>query len=45
MNKQWVLVTGASGGIGREFSLQFAEIGRDVILASRDTAKLSALKE
>ncbi len=45
MNKQWVLVTGASGGIGREFSLQFAEKGRDVILASRDTAKLSALKE
>ena len=45
MDKQWVLVTGASGGLGREFSLQFAEKGRNMILASRDTAKLSALKD
>lgn len=39
------LITGASSGIGREFALYLAELGYDLIICSRSTDKLSALKD
>lgn len=38
-----VLVTGASSGIGREFALQYAAAGHDVVLVARNAEKLHAL--
>jgi short-subunit dehydrogenase len=37
---KWVLITGASQGIGYEFARLFAEQGYDVILVARDKARL-----
>ena len=39
----WALVTGASGGIGREFACQLAAQGWNLVLASRGRDKLEAL--
>ena len=36
----WVLVTGATDGIGREFCEQFAKLGFNIILVSRNEEKL-----
>ena len=38
-------ITGASSGIGREFALYLAELGYDLIICSRSTDKLNALKD
>jgi len=38
-----VLVTGASGGIGRAVCIRLAQSGRALVLAARDEGKLSAL--
>lgn len=43
MTKEWVLVTGASEGLGREFADLAAAEGRGVILAARQVDKLEAL--
>ena len=38
----WVVVTGATGGLGEEYSKQLAEMGFNIVLVSRDKAKLEA---
>ncbi|KIJ65804.1 hypothetical protein HYDPIDRAFT_174673 [Hydnomerulius pinastri MD-312] len=37
----WAVVTGASDGIGREFALQLARAGFNIVLVARNHAKLS----
>ncbi|PGH00891.1 long-chain 3-oxoacyl-CoA reductase [Blastomyces parvus] len=39
----WALVTGASDGIGKEFSLQLARAGYNILLVSRTTSKMAAV--
>ncbi|ODH51532.1 long-chain 3-oxoacyl-CoA reductase [Paracoccidioides brasiliensis] len=39
----WAVVTGASEGIGREFSLQLARAGYNILLISRSSSKLTAV--
>ncbi|KAL3893842.1 MAG: hypothetical protein SGCHY_005609, partial [Lobulomycetales sp.] len=41
----YAVVTGASEGIGREFSLQLAKKGFNLVILSRTKAKLDALKK
>lgn len=41
----WAVITGASDGIGKEFSQQLAAKGFNVLLVSRTKAKLDALAE
>ena len=43
MMKNYALVTGASGGIGREIALQLAQLGYPLLLVSRNNNELSAL--
>lgn len=40
----YVLVTGASSGIGREFAHLFAEDGWNLVITARDEARLEAVK-
>jgi len=39
------LITGASSGIGREFALQLAQAGANLVLASRNTVKLNEVAD
>ena len=41
----YVLVTGATDGIGKEFCFQFAKLGFNIILVSRNLEKLSKVSE
>ncbi len=43
--KKTVVITGASGGIGRELSELYAQKGYDLFLLSRDERKLTRVKE
>ena len=40
-----VLITGATGGLGREFARQYAKAGHDVVLVARRRAALDELAE
>lgn len=40
---QWVLVTGASAGIGREFAVQLAKQGANLVICARNEARLNTL--
>lgn len=42
-SKSWALITGASDGIGKEYSLQLARAGYSTILVSRTQSKLDSL--
>jgi Short-chain dehydrogenases of various substrate specificities len=44
-NKDTVLITGASGGIGYELAKVFAEKGFNLVLVARSSAKLNELKK
>ncbi len=39
----WAVITGASNGIGREFAVQLAAIGMNVVIAGRDEGRLEQL--
>jgi 17beta-estradiol 17-dehydrogenase / very-long-chain 3-oxoacyl-CoA reductase len=41
----YIVVTGATDGIGREFSLQLAKAGFNMVLVSRSLEKLEALAQ
>lgn len=43
LTKARVLLTGATGGLGRELARQLAEAGADLLLVGRDEARLDAL--
>lgn len=45
MSEQYTLITGASGGIGRELARVFAENGNHVILVARDEKRLCELRD
>ncbi|MEM9820169.1 MAG: SDR family NAD(P)-dependent oxidoreductase [Bacteroidota bacterium] len=42
---KWVLVTGASSGIGKELTYRLAEAGLNIILVARNKDKLNTIKE
>lgn len=41
----WAVVTGASDGLGKEFSLQLARAGFNILLVSRTASKLTVLAD
>jgi 17beta-estradiol 17-dehydrogenase / very-long-chain 3-oxoacyl-CoA reductase len=41
----WAVVTGASDGLGKEFSLQLARAGFNILLVSRTASKLTSLSD
>lgn len=44
-SKSWVLITGASSGLGEEFARQYAEKGHALVLVARRLDRLQALAE
>lgn len=45
INTSWVLITGASSGLGEEFARQYAEQGHSLVLVARRLDRLQALAE
>jgi hypothetical protein len=45
VQNQWVLITGASSGIGQTFALEMASKGKHVVLVARSESKLRQLAE
>ena len=45
MSKGFVMITGASSGIGKAFAAQFAKKGYDLILVARRKERLQELAE
>lgn len=45
MEKGYALITGASGGIGRQLAYHFAEDGYSLVLVARSKEKLEELKK
>jgi NAD(P)-dependent dehydrogenase (short-subunit alcohol dehydrogenase family) len=43
--KDYILVTGATGGLGSDIAMKFASEGRNLIIAARDKTKLATLKD
>jgi short-subunit dehydrogenase len=43
VSRRSLVVTGASDGIGREFAIQLARAGFNVLLAARNQAKLDTV--
>ena len=39
----WAIIAGASSGIGREFAVQIAHSGLNIVLVARRTSELEAL--
>lgn len=42
---QWVVVTGATDGIGKAYAIEFARRGMDIVLMSRTMSKLETLAD
>lgn len=42
--KQWAVVTGSSEGIGKEFAMEMAKAGFNILLTSRSAQKLSLVE-
>ena len=43
-NRQRILITGASSGLGKGMAIEFAKMGRDLALCARRVERLEALK-
>ena len=43
--KKYVVITGASSGIGREAAMRFAQRGKNLILVARNANRLEAVKK
>ena len=41
---KWVWITGASSGIGKQFALDYAELGANLVLSARNVVALNELK-
>ena len=44
LSDQWILITGASKGLGREMALAFAKAGGNLVLSARNAQLLEEVK-
>ena len=45
LSGKWVLITGAAGGIGKELSKSFLEVGANIVLSGTNIKRLQSLKD